>query len=72
MNKGGHKNEPTTKTFFDLGVNETSINTVAVRNQGLVKEVSWEFGKQGLVVAIDGGERLPESELLRLGMVIKG
>ena len=42
------------KILLDLGVDKVSINTAAVRNPELVREASNEFGKERLVVAIDG------------------
>jgi cyclase len=59
------------KELFDLGVTKVSINTAAVKNPELIREASREFGKEKLVVAIDGRKNLPESSLPRLEVVVK-
>jgi len=59
------------KALLDLGVDKVSINTAAVKNPGLIKEASREFGKGKLVVAIDGRKNPPGSNLPRLEVVIK-
>jgi len=59
------------KELFDLGVNKVSINTAAVKNRELIREASREFGKEKLVVAIDGKKNLPGSGLPRLEVVVK-
>jgi cyclase len=61
------------KALFDLGVNKVSINTAAVENPALVEKASKEFGRERLVVAIDGkknpaGSRAPRLEVVtRMG-----
>ena len=57
--------------LIDLGVDKVSINTAAVRNPQLIKEASREFGKEKLVVAIDGRKNPPDSGLPRLEVVVK-
>jgi cyclase len=42
------------RALLDLGVDKVSINTAAVRNPELIKRAAKEFGKDRLVVAIDG------------------
>jgi cyclase len=59
------------KTLLDLGVNKVSINTAAVRNPELIGEAVKKFGKDRLVVAIDGGKNPPGSNLPRLEVVVK-
>ena len=59
------------KELFDLGVNKVSINTAAVKNRELIREASKEFGKEKLVVAIDGKKNPPDSGLHRLEVVVK-
>lgn len=59
------------KALLDLGVDKVSINTAAVKNPGLIKEASRDFGKGKLVVAIDGRKNPPGSNLPRLEVVIK-
>ncbi len=59
------------QTLFDLGVNKVSINTAAVRNPELIREASRRFGKERLVVAIDGRKNPPRSGRPRLEVVVK-
>jgi cyclase len=59
------------QTLFDLGVNKVSINTAAVINPELTKTASNKFGKDRLVVAIDGRKNQPGTGLPRLEVVVK-
>jgi len=59
------------KALIDLGVDKVSINTAAVKNPQLIAEAAKEFGKERLVVAIDGRKNPPESGLPRLEVVVK-
>jgi cyclase len=59
------------QTLFGLGVNKVSINTAAVRNPELIREASRRFGKEKLVVAIDGRKNQPRSGRPRLEVVVK-
>jgi cyclase len=59
------------QALFDLGVSKVSINTAAVRNPELIREASKTFGKEKLVVAIDGRKNPPRSGLPRLEVVVK-
>jgi len=59
------------KLLFDLGVNKVSINTAAVKNPELIRKASKEFGKEKLVVAIDGKKNPPDSGLPRLEVVVR-
>ncbi len=59
------------KELFELGVNKVSINTAAVKNRELIREASKEFGKEKLVVAIDGKKNPPDSGFPRLEVVVK-
>ncbi len=68
---GGIRDTEDMKAIFDLGVNKVSINTSAVRNPELIREASKKFGKQKLVVAIDGRKNPPGSDLPRLEVVVK-
>jgi len=68
---GGIRNIGDMKALFDLGVNKVSVNTAAVRDPELVKEASREFGKEKLVVAIDGRKKPPGTGLPRLEVVVK-
>ncbi len=68
---GGIRNVDDMKALFDLGVSKVSVNTAAVRNPELVKEASREFGRERLVVAIDGRKNPPGTGLPRLEVVVK-
>ena len=57
--------------LINLGVDKVSINTAAVRNPELIKEAAKQFGKERLVVAIDGRKNSPGSSLPRLEVVVK-
>ncbi|MFC1874357.1 imidazole glycerol phosphate synthase subunit HisF [Chloroflexota bacterium] len=59
------------KTLFDLGVNKVSINTAAVRNPELIKTAAKEFGRDKLVVAIDGRKNPDGSGRPRLEVVVR-
>jgi len=68
---GGIRNIDDMKALFALGVDKVSINTAAVKNPELVTQASKEFGKNKLIVAIDGRKNPPESHLPRLEVVVK-
>ena len=59
------------KLLLDLGVDKVSINTAAVKNPELIRRVSRKFGKNRLVVAIDGKKNPLGSSLPRLEVVVK-
>jgi cyclase len=59
------------RALLDLGVDKVSINTAAVRNPELVREAAREFGRERLVVAIDGRKNQPRSGLPRLEVVVR-
>jgi cyclase len=69
---GGIRNIEDIKTLLDLGVDKVSINTAAVRNPELIKKASAEFGKDRLVIAIDGRKNPSGSGLPKLEVVVKG
>ena len=68
---GGIRNTEDMKALFDLGVDKVSVNTAAVKNPELIREASRKFGKEKLVVAIDGRKNPPGSGLPRLEVVVK-
>jgi cyclase len=68
---GGIRSVKDMKNLFDLGVDKVSINTAAVRSPELIREASEGFGKERLVVAIDGRKNPPGSGLPRLEVVVK-
>ena len=59
------------RALIDLGVDKVSINTAAVRNPELIRQATKEFGKERLVVAIDGQKNPLDSGLPRLEVVVK-
>jgi len=68
---GGIRNVKDIKALFNLGVDRVSINTAAVRNPELIKQASREFGKDKLIIAIDGRKNPPKRGLPRLEVVVK-
>jgi len=68
---GGIRNIEDMKALFDIGVDKVSINTAAVKSPELISEASRKFGKEKLVVAIDGRKNSPGSGLPRLEVVVK-
>ena len=68
---GGIRDTEDMQALFDLGVNKVSVNTAAVRNPELIREASRKFGKERLVVAIDGRKNQPRSGRPRLEVVVK-
>jgi len=68
---GGIRNIEDMKALFDIGVDKVSINTAAVKIPELISEASMRFGKEKLVVAIDGRKSPPGSGLPRLEVVVK-
>ncbi|WP_455280350.1 imidazole glycerol phosphate synthase subunit HisF [[Eubacterium] cellulosolvens] len=67
---GGISNIDDMEELFDLGVSKISINTAAVKNPEIIKDASEKFGKEKVVVAIDGrrNSNLPSG----FEVVIKG
>jgi len=68
---GGIRNTDEMKALFDLGVDKVSVNTAAVRNPELIREASRKFGKERLVVAIDGRKNQTRSGHPRLEVIVK-
>jgi cyclase len=68
---GGIKSLEDMRELFDTGVDKVSINTAAVADPDLVKQATKKFGKNKIVVAIDGRKNSKGSELPRLEVVIK-
>lgn len=69
---GGIRNIEDMQELFNLGVDKVSINTAAVKNPSLIEETSKRFGKEKIVVAIDGRKNSPESKRPRLEVLIMG
>ncbi len=59
------------RALLDLGVDKVSINTAAVRNPDLIAQAAREFGKDKLVVAVDGRKNPQESGRPRLEVVVR-
>ncbi|MFC2051516.1 imidazole glycerol phosphate synthase subunit HisF [Chloroflexota bacterium] len=57
--------------LFNIGVDKASINTAAVKNPELIREAVKKFGKEKLVIAMDGRKNPQGSGLPRLEVVIK-
>jgi cyclase len=68
---GGIRNIEDMKDLFDIGVSKVSINTAAVKNPNLITEASKRFGKDKLVLAIDGKKNPTNSGKPRLEVVVK-
>ena len=69
---GGIRNIEDMEALFDIGVDKVSINTAAVRNPELIREASRKFGKERLIVAIDGRKNPPGTSVPRLEVMVKG
>ncbi len=69
---GGIRDLQDMQALFNLGVDKVSINTVAVKNPALIKEASEKFGKEKVIVAIDGKKNPPGSSRPRLEVLIMG
>lgn len=69
---GGIRDLADMKALFDLKVDKVSINTAAVRKPDLISQASKEFGKQRIVVAIDGIKNASGISPIRLEVVVKG
>lgn len=68
---GGVRNIQDMKDLFDMGVDKASINTAAVQHPDLIREAVGKFGKERVVVAIDGRKNPPDSGLPRLEVLIR-
>lgn len=58
---GGIRSVEDAEKVFDVGASKVSVNTAAVKNPDLLKELSEEFGSDSIVSAIDG-KKLSEDE----------
>ncbi|MBM4451509.1 MAG: imidazole glycerol phosphate synthase subunit HisF [Chloroflexi bacterium] len=68
---GGIRNLEDMEDLFKLGVDKVSINTAAVKNPKLITAAVKKFGKNKLVIAIDGKKNPPGSGKPRLEVVVK-
>ena len=69
---GGIRTTDDMKALFDLGAAKASINTAAVRTPDLISAAAKQFGKERLVVAIDGKKNPESSGAPRLEVVVSG
>jgi len=69
---GGIRNLEDMQSLFNIGVDKVSINTSAVKNPSLIKEATQKFGKEKIVVAIDGKKNSPDTNSPRLEVLIMG
>ncbi|MFW6057190.1 MAG: imidazole glycerol phosphate synthase subunit HisF [Chloroflexota bacterium] len=69
---GGIRTVEDMKAIYDLGAAKASINTAAVRAPDLISQASRMFGKDRLVVAIDGKKNHAGSQAPRLEVVVSG
>jgi cyclase len=68
---GGISSLEDMEALIKLGVDKISINTSAIRKPELIREATRQFGRERLVVAIDGRKNPPGSKLPRLEVVVK-
>ena len=68
---GGISSIEDMQLLFDIGVSKVSINTAAVKNPELIAEAARRFGRDRLVIAIDGRKNPADSGLPRLEVVVK-
>jgi len=59
------------EALLKLGVDKVSINTSAVKTPELIKEAARQYGREKLVVAIDGRKNPQDGKLPRLEVVVK-
>jgi cyclase len=59
------------RALLEMGVDKVSVNTAAVGNPDLVRQAAEEFGREKLVVAIDGRKNPSGGKLPRLEVVVK-
>jgi imidazole glycerol-phosphate synthase subunit HisF len=59
------------QALFDIGVDKVSINTAAVQNPDLIQKASLKYGKNRLVIAIDGKKNQLNNGRPRLEVVVK-
>lgn len=69
---GGIRTVDDMKVIYDLGAAKTSINTAAVRTPQFINEAAKMFGKERLVVAIDGKKNPAGAGAPRLEVVVSG
>jgi cyclase len=68
---GGIRDIGDMKALFDVGCDKISINTAAVKNPHLIEQAVGRFGRERIVVAIDGKKNPVGSGSPRLEVVVK-
>jgi cyclase len=68
---GGISSLDDMKTLLDIGVDKVSINTAAVKNPELISQAVKKFGRERLVVAIDGKKNPFGGKGPRLEVVVR-
>ncbi len=68
---GGVSSLDDIQVLLDMGVDKVGINTAAVRDPDLITKAAKKFGKERLVVAIDGLKNPEGSGKPRLEVVVK-
>ncbi|MBN1698743.1 MAG: imidazole glycerol phosphate synthase subunit HisF [Spirochaetales bacterium] len=69
---GGIRDIADMEALFSVGVDKVSINTSAVKDPRLIGEAAGKFGRERLIVAIDGKKNPEGSGKPRLEVVIRG
>jgi cyclase len=69
---GGIRSLEDMQALFDLGVSKISINTAAVKQPDLIKQASEKFGRERIVVAIDGKKNPQAGSAPHLEVLING
>jgi len=59
---GGIKSIGDVKKVFSAGADKVSVNTAALKNPGLINEISRLYGRQACVLAVDAKRRYGEKE----------
>ena len=68
---GGINSLEDMQLLLDIGVDKVSINTAAVKNPDLISQAVKKFGRDRLVVAIDGNKNPVGNRLPRLEVVVR-
>jgi cyclase len=68
---GGIRDISDMEALFEIGCDKISINTAAVRNPNLIREAVEKFGRERIVVAIDGRKNPVGSGRPRLEVVVR-
>ncbi|MBN1797721.1 MAG: imidazole glycerol phosphate synthase subunit HisF [Spirochaetales bacterium] len=69
---GGIHNMEDMAALFELGVDKIFINTAAVLHPELIRQAAKKYGKEKIIVAIDGKENPAGGAALEYEVVIKG